>query len=86
MAGFPGKPKYADYDRNFPKEREKAIGLTNIKFGTKIGNATLDEYTPEQLLFFARLFFNDQRITRAKLIAEFNSSTGFNEFYIQAWI
>lgn len=75
---------HADWDRNDRERRELAIKLTNEKFGTQQGNATLDYYTPEQQLFFAKIFFDDDSITKARITAVKNISNGFNEFFIEA--
>lgn len=78
-------PKYQDYDRVNWEARELAIQETNKKFGVLQGSATLDGYTTEQAVYFAQTFFGDSNISKAIIIPERNSSTGFNEFYIKAW-
>lgn len=76
--------RHADWDRNDRQRRELAIKLTNEKFGTSNGNATLDYYNAEQKLFFAQKFFDDDNITWARITAVKNGSNGFNEFFIEA--
>lgn len=83
----PTNPKHGTWDRSFDfHEREAAIKATNEKFHVLVGNGTLNQYTEQQALFFAKQIFHDESIVRAKITSVKNVSNGFNEFYVEAWV
>jgi hypothetical protein len=67
------------------EEVEKAIRATNSKFGTQVGNGTINHYNQEQLTFFAQQLFPNKRLVRVSCKVEKGVNDGMPYFYLQGF-